>query len=113
MRAIVAKARTTIVRMSRSSDPLRLRGKNVLRGWWSGVLRWRVRLSGRKGGVVLVYHALDERHGDPGQELVAPHGRGQVREQLAHLNRYYPPVRLSQLRAEGGPRRRRERGPLA
>ena len=30
--------------MSRSSDPLWLRGKNVLRGWWSGVLRWLVLL---------------------------------------------------------------------
>src|SRR4051812_20235585 len=113
MGAIVAKPLTTIVRMSRSSDPLRLRGKNVLRGWWSAVLRWRVRLSGRKVGIVLVYHALAERHGDPGRELVAPHGRTQFREQLAHLNRYYRPVRLSRLREEVAGRPRGGRVPVA
>src|SRR4051812_28793914 len=96
-----------------ASDPLWLRGKDILRGWWSAVLRWHVRLSGRKTGIVLVYHALADRHGDPGRELAAPHGRAQFREQLAHLNRYYRPVRLSQLREEVARRRRGERVPVA
>jgi peptidoglycan/xylan/chitin deacetylase (PgdA/CDA1 family) len=95
------------------SDPLWLRGKNRLRGWWSGVLRWYVRLSGRKVGFVLVYHALAERHGDPRRELVAPHGRANFRAQMEHLRRYYEPVRMSQLQEATGRRRRGQKVPVA
>ena len=99
--------------MRPNEEPLRLRGKNLLRGWWSEILRWRVRLSGRQVGVVLVYHALADRCGDPSLELVAPHGRAQFREQMEHLSRYYRPVRMSQVRAEAGRRRRGGRVPVA
>jgi peptidoglycan/xylan/chitin deacetylase (PgdA/CDA1 family) len=77
------------------------------------VLRWNVRLSAREVGVALVYHALDERHGDPERELVAPHSRAHFRAQLAHLSRHYRPVRLAELQAEAGRRRRGQRVPVA
>lgn len=96
-----------------AGDPLWLRGKNLLRWWWAAVLRARVRLSGLKVGVVLVYHALDERHGDPGRELVAPHGRSHFRAQVEHLRRHYRPVPLAELQAAAGRRRRGERVPVA
>jgi peptidoglycan/xylan/chitin deacetylase (PgdA/CDA1 family) len=90
-----------------------LRGKNLLRWWWAALLRRRVRLSGRRVGVVLVYHALAERHGDPARELVAPHGRTRFRGQMAHLRRHYRPVKLSELQAAAGARRRGQRVPVA
>jgi peptidoglycan/xylan/chitin deacetylase (PgdA/CDA1 family) len=72
-----------------------------------------VRLSGRQVGVALVYHALAERQGDPARELVAPHGRARFRAQMEHLRRHYRPVKLSELQAAAGARRRGGRVPVA
>ena len=52
-----------------------------------------LRLSNRRGGVVLVYHALAVRRGDPAHELVPAHGAKQLEAQLQHLARHYRLVR--------------------
>src|SRR3954452_25532189 len=87
--------------------------KDVLRRVLALALRWRARLSGRPVGVVIVYHALAERHGAPARELVAPHGRAEFRAQLRHLAGCYRPVPASRIREETARRRRGERIPVA
>src|SRR4051794_27552785 len=87
--------------------------KDVLRRVLALALRWRARLSGRPVGVVIVYHALAERHGDPAHQLVAPHGRAEFRAQLRHLAGCYRPVPASRIREETARRRRGGRIPVA
>src|SRR4051794_12826361 len=87
--------------------------KDVLRRWLALALRWRARVSARPVALVIVYHALAERHGDPTRELVAPHGRTQFRAQLRHLSRHYRPVAPSEIREQAGRRRRGGRIPVA
>ena len=72
-----------------------------------------LRLSNRRGGVVLVYHALAVRRGDPAHELVPAHGAKQLEAQLQHLARHYRLVRPEELLAAVGGRRRGERFPVA
>src|SRR3954466_13651360 len=87
--------------------------KDVLRRLLALALRWRARFSGRPVGVVIVYHALAERDGEPARERVAPHGRAQFRSHLRHLRRCYRPVAPSRIQAEAGRRRRGQRIPVA
>src|SRR3954468_16448093 len=77
------------------------------------MLRWRARLSGRPVAIVIVYHALAERQGDPARQLVAPHGRAEFRAQLAHLTRWYEPVAPSEVQAAAARRKRGARIPVA
>ena len=91
----------------------RTSAKDGLRRALALALRWRARLSRRPVGVVIVYHALAERHGDPARELVAPHGRREFRAQIDHLARHYAPVLASDVRAAAGRRRRGGRIPVA
>jgi hypothetical protein len=53
--------------------------KDALRPLLALTLRRRARLSRRPIGIVFVYHAPAERHGDPRSRLVAPHGRLEFR----------------------------------
>src|SRR3954447_18286216 len=87
--------------------------KDLLRRVYTLALRWLARLSGRPVGVVIVYHALAERHGDPARQLVAPHGRAEFRAQLGHLAGRYRPVPASRIREETGRRGGGERIPVA
>src|SRR4051794_31257605 len=89
------------------------RVKDPLRRGWSWALRWRARLSSRRLGIVIVYHGLAERAGDPAHMLSAPHGRAAFRAQLRHLRRYYRPVAVSRIQAEAAARRRGGRIPVA
>src|SRR4051794_13919213 len=89
------------------------RVKDPLRRGWSWALRWRARLSSRRLGIVIVYHGLAERAGDPAHMLSAPHGRAAFRAQLRHLRRYYRPVAVSRIQAEAAARRRGARIPVA
>ena len=72
-----------------------------------------LRSSGRRAGVVLVYHAVDERHGDPARELVPPHGIVLFEAQLRHLKAHYRLVRAEGLLSAVETRRRGERFPIA
>lgn len=72
-----------------------------------------IRLSSRQAGIVLVYHRLDERTGDPRRELVAPHGAALFGRHLRHLRRRYRVVPLRQLLEAVRDRRRGQRFPIS
>jgi peptidoglycan/xylan/chitin deacetylase (PgdA/CDA1 family) len=72
-----------------------------------------LRLSSLRAGVLLVYHAIDERSGDPRRELVAPHGLPLFRAQLRHLARHYRPVPAAEILTAAAERRRGRRFPVA
>jgi peptidoglycan/xylan/chitin deacetylase (PgdA/CDA1 family) len=72
-----------------------------------------VRLSGRRVGVALVYHGLDEVAGDPARELVPAHGRRVFEAQMRHLAACYDVVPAAELPAAIAARRRGRRFPVA
>jgi peptidoglycan/xylan/chitin deacetylase (PgdA/CDA1 family) len=80
-------------------------------GAW--VIRGALRLSRRRAGVILVYHALAERAGDPERELVPAHGVDQLEAQLRHLASCYRIVRLEELQRAVERRTRWRRFPIA
>jgi peptidoglycan/xylan/chitin deacetylase (PgdA/CDA1 family) len=72
-----------------------------------------LRLSGRRAGLVLVYHALAERTGDPVRELVPAHGLALFEAQVRHLRARYRVVPGDKLAAAVAGRRRLGRFPVA
>jgi peptidoglycan/xylan/chitin deacetylase (PgdA/CDA1 family) len=85
----------------------------LVRGSATVVLRLALRLSARRAGLVLVYHALAERSGDPRRELVPPHSTAVFERQLRHLQRRYRLVRAEELSEAVRRRRRGQRLPVA
>lgn len=79
----------------------------------AGALALAARLSARRAGLVLVYHALAERGGDPGHELVPPHGLALFEAQLRHLRARYRLVPAKDILAAAAARRRGQRFPVA
>jgi peptidoglycan/xylan/chitin deacetylase (PgdA/CDA1 family) len=77
------------------------------------VLAWAVRWSGRRAGVAVAYHGIDELTGDPARELVPPHGRHLFEAQLRHLATCYRVVPASELLSATAARRRGERFPVS
>ncbi len=77
------------------------------------VLGVALRLSGRRAGLVLVYHALAERNGDRARELVPAHAVELVERQLRHLLSRYRVVRAEELLEAVRARRRGGRFPVA
>jgi peptidoglycan/xylan/chitin deacetylase (PgdA/CDA1 family) len=82
------------------------------------VLVWRPMLrillaSSCRAGLILLYHDVGDRDGDPRRELVPPISRARFARQLAHLNRYYRVVELSDLQVAAAARRRGEPFPVA
>lgn len=77
------------------------------------VLGVALRLSGRRAGVALVYHALAERNGDRERELVPAHAVELVEHQLRHLLARYRVVRAEELLEAVRTRRRGARFPVA
>jgi peptidoglycan/xylan/chitin deacetylase (PgdA/CDA1 family) len=77
------------------------------------VLGLAVRLSARRAGLVLVYHGLAERGGDPARELVPPHPVSLFEAQLRHLRSRYRVVRAEELPTAVAARRRGRRFPVA
>jgi peptidoglycan/xylan/chitin deacetylase (PgdA/CDA1 family) len=77
-----------------------------------GVL-WLLRLSKRRVGVALMYHAVDEHAGDPDRELVPAVASSIFEGQLRHLNRHYRVVSAGHLLAAVNARRRGARYPAA
>jgi peptidoglycan/xylan/chitin deacetylase (PgdA/CDA1 family) len=81
-------------------------------------LLWRPLLgalvgSNRRAGLVLLYHDIGDRDGDPDRELVPPISRARFASQLAHVRRYYRFVELVDLPAAVAARRRGEPFPVA
>lgn len=72
-----------------------------------------LRLSGRKAGVALMYHSVDQRRGDPHRELVPPHEAGLFESQIRHVVRHYEVVPADRLLDAAGARRRGQRFPVA
>lgn len=79
---------------------------------------WRILILGllvsdRRAGLILVYHDVGDRDGDPQRELVPPISRSRFTRQLTHLRRYYRLVPLADLQTAVANRRRGERFPVA
>jgi len=77
------------------------------------ILEVALRLSGRRAGLVLVYHAVEERPGDRSRELVPAHGLEQFESQLRHLRTRYRLVPATGLLTAVAARRPRDRFPVA
>lgn len=72
-----------------------------------------LRLSGRKAGVALVYHAVQAVGGDPERELVPAHAAALFDAQVRHLVRHYRVVEAAELQDAARRRRRGGRFPVA
>jgi peptidoglycan/xylan/chitin deacetylase (PgdA/CDA1 family) len=88
--------------------PVRLLGLPV-----AAALLRLLRLTGRRAGVVLVYHGLAARTGDPEVELVPPHGIGLFEAQMRHLGRSFDVVDSNEMPRAVMRRRRGMRFPAA
>ena len=72
-----------------------------------------LRLSGRRAGLVLVYHGLAERSGDPARELTPAHAVTLFEAHLRLLVSRYRVVRSDELPVAAAARRRGSRFPVA
>ncbi|MFO7573289.1 MAG: polysaccharide deacetylase family protein [Gaiellaceae bacterium] len=72
-----------------------------------------LRLSSRRAGIVLVYHALGEHPPDLERDVVPAHHTALFEEQLRYASRRYRIVRAGELLEAARRRRRGERFPLA
>lgn len=72
-----------------------------------------LRLSDRRIGVALIYHAVAPVQGDPAGDLVPPHGSRLFDAQMRHLSRLYRVVDAEHLLASVAERRRGQRFPVA
>jgi peptidoglycan/xylan/chitin deacetylase (PgdA/CDA1 family) len=72
-----------------------------------------LRLTGRRAGLVLVYHGLEEQPGDSTHELVVRHRIALFERQLRHLRRWYRVVDSREILAAAQGRRRGGRFPVA
>lgn len=72
-----------------------------------------LRLSGRRAGIVLVYHAVAERGGDPRRELVPAHGSALFAAHLEYLTGSFRVVALASLQEAVAARRRGDAFPVA
>jgi peptidoglycan/xylan/chitin deacetylase (PgdA/CDA1 family) len=71
------------------------------------------RLSGRPAGLVVLFHLVGDRQGDPHRELVAALEQGLYERQLRHLRRCYDVVPLERLPGAVAARRRGGRHPVS
>lgn len=71
------------------------------------------RFSGRRAGVAIVYHRVEDPQGDPERELVPALGTGLFEQQLRHLKARYRIVPASELLAAAHSRRRGQRFPAS
>jgi peptidoglycan/xylan/chitin deacetylase (PgdA/CDA1 family) len=81
-------------------------------------LLWRplltaTRVSSRRAGLVLMYHLIADRDGDPLGELVPPTSRRSFARQLVHLRHYYSVVELQDLQSAVAARRSGDPFPVA
>lgn len=82
------------------------------------LILWRpllgaLRDSDRRAGLILLYHEVGDRDGDPRRELVPSISRVRFARQLAHLRRHYRLVELPNLPSAVAARRRGEPFPVA
>jgi peptidoglycan/xylan/chitin deacetylase (PgdA/CDA1 family) len=79
----------------------------------AGVIELVLRLSGRRVGVVVVYHRLGDPPGDPREELVPALATDLFEAQLRHLKRRFRVVRPTKMLQAVHDRRRGSRFPAA
>lgn len=72
-----------------------------------------LRLTSRRIGIAVMYHAVATRQGDKTREIVAPHGVDVFERQLRHLRGHYRIVESRDLLEATRTRRRGERFPVA
>ncbi len=84
----------------------------VLGQWLAPVALLVLRLSSRKRGVVLMYHGVEDRAGDPDQ-LVPALATDTFEKQVRHLERHYRIVLASEFLPAVEKRRRGDRFPVA
>ena len=87
--------------------------RNVLRRGAARALGFALRLSGRRAGLVLVYHDLAERTGNPARELVPPHSVSLFEAQIRHVISRYRVVPAVRLQSAASERMRGRRFPVA
>ena len=92
---------------------LRRVGVRLLGAPAAGLAGTVLRLSPRRAGVVLLYHSIAVRSGDPARELVPPHRVDLFAGQLRHLRRWYRVVDAVDLLEAVRRRRRFGRFPVA
>jgi peptidoglycan/xylan/chitin deacetylase (PgdA/CDA1 family) len=103
--------RVRITRSSAAQSVWQL-GKKVAGPVVGPLLSLCMRLTGRRAGIVLVYHVIGDRTGRRERELVAPIGARDFERQLAHLDRWYGVVALSDLLPAAARRRRGQKFPV-
>jgi peptidoglycan/xylan/chitin deacetylase (PgdA/CDA1 family) len=96
---------------SAGNIPNRLR--SFLRRAAATLLAYGFRLSGRRRGLALVYHALAEQQGDPARELVPAHAVALFEAQVRHLEARYRVVPAHDLLPAVAARRRGGRLPVS
>jgi peptidoglycan/xylan/chitin deacetylase (PgdA/CDA1 family) len=79
--------------------------------WWPALLV--LRCSRRTAGLILLYHDIGDRDGDPEVELVPPISMERFARHVAHLRRHYRLVELHDLQAATATRRRGQPFPVA
>jgi peptidoglycan/xylan/chitin deacetylase (PgdA/CDA1 family) len=77
------------------------------------LMRWRVRLSGRKLGLIVCYHAVGDPGGDPARDLVPAVDCRLFRRQLEHLKTTYRVLPLDEVLVAAQDRRPGMRVPVA
>ena len=95
-----------------TANSVRRRIKRWLGPGLAPVLILLLRVTGRRAGLVLIYHSIDDREGDPVRELVPPLARRAFSAQLRHLERYYRVVSTDDFRRAVATRRRGQRFPV-
>ena len=78
----------------------------------AAVLLRALRVTRRRAGVAVVYHAVGPQQGDPGRELVPPREQSRFRRELRYLRRNLRPVLAAEFAAAVAARRRWERFPV-
>jgi peptidoglycan/xylan/chitin deacetylase (PgdA/CDA1 family) len=89
------------------------RVRSLARSLAASALGLALRLTARRQGLVLVYHALGRVEGDPARELVPPHSAAAFEAHLRHLASRYRIVAADELLAAASERRRGGRFPVA
>lgn len=78
-----------------------------------GLVVWALRLTSRRVGLVVVYHAVGDPQGQQDRELVPPHGAELFEGQVFHLKACYRAVGAAELLDATIRRKRGQRFPVA
>lgn len=82
--------------------------------YWLGLaFMWLMRLSRHRAGVVLMYHRIEPRRGDPLKDLSPALHRDSFEAHLRHLVKHYRVVSAAEVRSVARDRRRGARFPVA